>query len=392
MAMKALLVTIGSLGDLHPFIAIGLALQAQGHDVLLAVPADHVDKVHGTGLAAEAILPGFATICARLGIDAAEAAHRVLTQRSFMIESVILPALADSTIALDALAGDADVIVGSMYALAAGIVAEKRGLPLVALNLQPMAMLSGCDPPVAPESAMMAHAPAGPIGRRWNAGLLTMLRLAVRARYGGAVARVRTAHGLRPHRATPMFDPLPAQVATLCCYSPLLATVQPDAPPGTEAIGFPLFDSEHGFSAPLDPALTAFLDRGPPPIVFTLGSFVVHAPGDFYDEAIAATRKLGRRAVLLTGESGLRDDAGDVMRMGYVPHSRLFGRAAAVVHHGGIGTIGQAMRAQACRSWSSPSSAISSTMVRELPGWGLGPRSVRQRFAKRRRKRPSHRW
>lgn len=65
--MKALLVTIGSLGDLHPFIAIGLALQAQGHDVLLAVPADHVDKVHGTGLAAEAILPGFATICARLG-------------------------------------------------------------------------------------------------------------------------------------------------------------------------------------------------------------------------------------------------------------------------------------------------------------------------------------
>ncbi|GAA0678245.1 UDP:flavonoid glycosyltransferase YjiC (YdhE family) [Sphingomonas insulae] len=343
--MKALLVTIGSLGDLHPFIAIGLALHTQGHDVLLAVPADHADKVHGTGLAAAVILPSFASICSRLEIDAAEAARRVLTQRSFVMESVILPSLANSVAALDALAGDVDVIVGSTFALAAGIVAEKRGLPLVSLNLQPMALLSACDPPVTPELPIMVHAPTGPIGRRWNAGVLTMLRLAIRARYGGAVTRVRAAHGLPPNRTTPLFDPVAAQVATLCCYSPVLAPIQPDAPPGTEAIGFPLFDREHGALAPLDPRLTAFLDRGPAPIVFTLGSFIVHAPGAFYSDAVAAARTLGRRAVLLTGAQDVPDDAGDVMTIGYAPHSQVFGRAAAVVHHGGIGTTGQAMHA-----------------------------------------------
>lgn len=343
--MKALLVTIGSLGDLHPFIAIGLALRAQGHDVLLAVPADHIDKVHGAGLAAAAILPGFATICARLGVDEAEAARRVVTQRSFVMEAVILPSLAESTMALDALVGDADVIVGSVFALAAGIVAEKRRLPLVALNLQPMALFSAFDPPMTPDTALMAHAPVGAIGRRWNAALLGMVRTMVRMRYGGTVTHVRRAHGLPPGRTTPLFDPVPAQVATLCCYSPHLAPVQPDAPPGTEAIGFPLFDSEYGASAPLDPALAAFLDRGPAPIVFTLGSFVVHAPGDFYAEARAAVQALGRRAILLTGATGAHDDAGDIMTLGYAPHSQLFGRAAAVVHHGGIGTTGQAMRA-----------------------------------------------
>ncbi len=143
--MKALLVTIGSLGDLHPFIAIGQALAARGVAVTLAVPADHVDKVGRAGLVAAAILPDFATICARLGIDEREAARRVVAQRSFVLDAVILPSLADSTAALDALADDADVIVASPFALAGGIVAEKRGLPLVAITLQPMAMPSAYD-------------------------------------------------------------------------------------------------------------------------------------------------------------------------------------------------------------------------------------------------------
>ncbi len=340
--MRAILVTIGSLGDLHPFIAIGHALRARGVDVVLAVPHDHVAKVRAAGLSAAAILPAFAEICAALGIDQSEAAHRVATQPGFVLDAVIMPALSASTAALDDLADDADVIVGSLFALAAGIVAEKRGLPLVAINLQPMALLSAYDPP---DTRMLAQAPAGALGRGWNRIMLGAGRAAIRMRYNRQVNRVRRAHGLRSIAATPLFDPVPAQRAMLCCYSPLLATVQPDAPPGTEAIGFPLFDSEDGGPATLHPDLASFLDRGAPPIVFTLGSFMVHAPGDFYAQAAFAARAIGRRAVLLTGGGeGCRDD-GDLLMIGYAPHSRLFRRAAAVVHHGGVGTTGQAMHA-----------------------------------------------
>jgi len=343
--MKAVLVTIGSLGDLHPFIAIGQELARRGVAVTLAVPADHLAKVRAAGFHAVAILPGFDTIRAPLGIDEAEAVRRVITSRSFVLDAVVMPSLASSTQALDAVADGADVIVGSMFALAAGIVAETRRVPLVALNLQPMALPSACDPPHATEFTGMVHAPTGPIGRSWNRIMLAMIRAAIRLRYARAVQRVRRAHGLPRTRATPIFDRTATQRATLCCYSPLFAPVAPDAPPATEAIGFPLFDSADGHASSSDPRLTAFLTRGEKPLVFTLGSFLTHAAGDFYDEAARAARTLGRRAVLLNGEPGACRDDGDVLTLGYAPHSLVFPQAAAVIHHGGIGTTGQAIRA-----------------------------------------------
>ena len=82
--------------------------------------------------------------------------------------------------------------------------------------------------------------------------------------------------------------------------------------------------------------------------MFTLGSLIVNDPGSFYVESVAAARTLGRRAVLLAGDAatgatpGLLGD--DVHVCAYAPHSLLFPRAAAVVHHGGIGTLAQALR------------------------------------------------
>ena len=106
-----------------------------------------------------------------------------------------------------------------------------------------------------------------------------------------------------------------------------------------------MFDSESGAAAPPDEELARFLAAGPPPLVFTLGSFAVHAPGNFYAEAAEAARQLGQRAVLLTGSgSTLRSDDQILVRA-YAPHSALFSHASAIIHHGGIGTIGQALRA-----------------------------------------------
>jgi UDP:flavonoid glycosyltransferase YjiC (YdhE family) len=69
-------------------------------------------------------------------------------------------------------------------------------------------------------------------------------------------------------------------------------------------------------------------------------------PGAFFEASIAAARSLGRRAVLLTGkESGtaLSNLPEGVVAFDYAPYSALFPRAAAIVHHGGVGTTAQAM-------------------------------------------------
>ncbi len=97
------------------------------------------------------------------------------------------------------------------------------------------------------------------------------------------------------------------------------------------------------------PALEAFLDAGPAPIVFTLGSFFTLDKSEHYRACLDAAGRVGRRAVLLAHESdlaGLREGLpAQAFAAAYVPHSRVFPRACAIVHHGGAGASGQALRA-----------------------------------------------
>jgi UDP:flavonoid glycosyltransferase YjiC (YdhE family) len=91
----------------------------------------------------------------------------------------------------------------------------------------------------------------------------------------------------------------------------------------------------------------AFLDAGEPPVVFTLGSSAVHVAGNFYEAAAGACRILGRRGLLLTG-SGIaapRNLPPGVAAFPAAPHSLVMPRACATVHHGGVGTTAQALRA-----------------------------------------------
>lgn len=342
---RVVLVTIGSLGDLHPFIAIGRALIGQGHRVLLAVPEDGVAKVRAAGLDAAPILPGYTDICARLGMSPEEAAGRVLGDTNFVVDQILIPSLRSSTAALDDLSGDADVIAGSLFALASEIVAEKRSLPLASVVLQPMTLFSAWQPPMAPRFEIMRHRPRTAIGWGWNRTFYALARVALRRRHARQIDDVRAAHGLPPSQGAPMLDHGPATAASICCWSQALGKLPPDAPHHAILTGFPFFDSESGADDELAVELRAFLDDGPPPLVFTLGSFAVASAGRFYDEAAALSRAVGRRAVLLTGQLGPPHRDGDCLIMNYAPHSAVFPRASAIVHHGGIGTTGQALRA-----------------------------------------------
>jgi len=128
-------------------------------------------------------------------------------------------------------------------------------------------------------------------------------------------------------------------------FSRVLGQPQPDWPPHTVLTGFPFYENGEG---DLDPALRKFLDHGEPPVVFTLGSSAVLDPGQFYEESLRAVRRLGCRAVFLTGPDPASRPAelpDSVFVAGYAEFSSLFPHAAAVVHQGGIGTTAEAMRA-----------------------------------------------
>ncbi|WP_174292347.1 glycosyltransferase [Sphingomonas bacterium] len=337
-----ILAPTGTQGDINPFLAVALALQKAGCRPVMAVMDDYCAGIAAQGVEVRAIRPGRREIEAD-GHDDASIARAVSSDLRAGL-GIALPHLAASYLDLSAAMRGADVVVGGSLSTAARIAAEVAGLPLVTLVLQPMGFLSAAEPPLMSEAPWLRS-----VGQRCG-------RSAVRALYALASWRgraslrpaieLRRRLGLAPLRDELIDGPRRSE-RIVAMYPASFAPLAADAPPQAISAGFAFHDGPPG--VPLDAELDRFLRAGPPPIVFTLGSFVVHAPGDFFPASAAAARRLGRRAVLLVGRHAVdryRHLAGpDVAVAGHAPHSALLPRCAAVVHHGGIGTIAQALRA-----------------------------------------------
>jgi UDP:flavonoid glycosyltransferase YjiC (YdhE family) len=239
------------------------------------------------------------------------------------------------------------LLVTSSVAIAARLAAEKRGIPWIGAVFQPIAFLSAFDSPTLFTGGGLSGALRrfGPAASR--------LTLAALKSLSGILAKpvhdFRREIGLPGTLRNPVLAGQFSTRGSLALYSPVFGNVQPDFPPRTVVTGFPFYDHEHGATDPPDAALAQFLAVGPSPIVFTLGSTFVRTPGTFYRDSLLAARKLGRRAVLLVGETS-RDHFEDALFdeafvCGYAPYSQLFPYARAIVHQGGIGTLGQGLRA-----------------------------------------------
>jgi rhamnosyltransferase subunit B len=162
------------------------------------------------------------------------------------------------------------------------------------------------------------------------------------------VFRLRADLGISPGHPDPFFDGQWSPRLNLALFSKVLARPQPDWPPHTVVTGFPYFDRGDQGEGMADD-LRSFLDAGSPPVVFTLGSSGAYDAGSFYRESAKAAIRVGVRAILLIGKDERnRPDRAlpeNVFVTEYAPYSELFPRAAAVVHQGGVGTVGQTLRA-----------------------------------------------
>lgn len=346
MKPRVILATIGSLGDLHPFIALGLALQARGAGVVLAGAAEYRSKVEHAGLEFCPVRPSFADIESDLRMDRGALTRALLARQDFLLRRLIMPYLRDSYDDMAALVDGADLVLASSLAFGARLAAERLEVPCITVVLQPLMFMSAFDPPAIPGARWLSR-----LLRRWGPRPTRCALWFVKRALGAQVREVnllRRALGLPPTQKNPLFEGQFSPAGAIGLYSPLLGGPQPDYPDATTIVGFANFDSDDGAVPALGPALDRFLRTGPPPLVFTLGSLIIHSPGSFYRESVAAARRLGYRAVLLVGECASHEDAGlgaaDVLVCRYAPHSLLFPRAAALVHHGGIGTLAQALR------------------------------------------------
>jgi UDP:flavonoid glycosyltransferase YjiC (YdhE family) len=231
---------------------------------------------------------------------------------------------------------EADLMIAGELVYAAPLVAEKVGLPWISSILSPSSFFSSYDPSVlvtVPGLIRLRKA-----GRLVYRAGLNVCRLATK-HWSNPVRRLRKNLGLLT-RCDPVFRDKFSPHRVLALFSRLLAQPQPDWPLQTIQSGFVYYDSDGD-----SPELTEFLGSGEPPIVFTLGSTAVHHPGDFYEASMKAAQQLGRRAVLLGANAAPRHPTPEIFALPYAPYAQVFPRAAVIVHQGGSGTTGQALRA-----------------------------------------------
>ena len=337
---RIVLTTFGSLGDLHPYIAVALGLQARGHEAIIATTRHYRQRIEARGIGFHAVRPDGPDLDADR-----DAMRRIMDSRKgteFVVRELLMPALRESYEDVLAAAQGADLLVSHVLTYATRLVAEKTGIPWACSFLQPLGFFSAYDPPVLPQVPFLSKLRF--LGPAFHRPLFWLAKRSCRSWVSrGTVCGPRFT--CRPHRKIH------------CSRGSILRRwswrCSRNCSPANSRTGLRKPSSvasrslTKAIEAGMSPELVRFLDAGPPPIVFTLGSSAVLDAGPFFEHSAAAAKLLGRRAVLIVGQdSGNRPASlpDGVVACDYVPFSELFPRAAAIVHPGGIGTTGLAMR------------------------------------------------
>lgn len=333
--LRIVMTPFGSSGDVHPYIGIGERLRQHGHEVVVITAASF------RGVAERAGLTMVDLVTAE---EFEEATSDPDLWRSHRGLRVVLSKCAEVIGRLhdrleEVHAPGRTVLVGHPLSFATRIFEEQHRVPAVTCVLAPSNLRSLHEVP--------AHAPG-----RDASGLPTWVkrgvwwlidRLLIDPHLEPGLNVELAARGL-PRVRRPFAGWLLSPRRVLGLFPEWFGARQPDWPSCLVQTGFPLFDERD--RGALAPDLARWITSGPPPLVFTPGSANRQAER-FFAAAAGATRELGGRALFLTRypEQVPADLPSGVRHERFVPLSLVLPRAAALVHHGGIGTLAQALAA-----------------------------------------------
>lgn len=333
--MRVLLATLGSHGDVLPFVGLGREFRDRGHDVVLFTNPAFRDCARDVGL--DFVPVGAPEDCEALFAASADGDATRAFERVARGYANACPAYVDAMRAR-VVAGDT-IAIGNTMLFAARLVGDVDGVPCATVHLAPSAFRSTIDPARLTPRWIRAGTPA-PIKRiAWWA----LDRFFYDPHFTAPLNRQRAALGLAP--VVRIFrDWIHEADCVVGMFPELFAPPPADWPPNLVLTDFPMVD--RGDVAPLPTALRDFLDAGTAPVGFTAGTATTSA-GSFFEVALDACRIAGIRGVLLTPDSRQvpRNLPRDVIHVEYAAHGALLPRLAAFVHHGGIGTIAQSLRA-----------------------------------------------
>ncbi len=334
--MKITICTFGTRGDIQPYLALAVGLQQAGHEVTLAAAQNFAEWIRSYGINAYPV-----RIDAQAGMQepefkAAMQSHNLLRQlQGFRhgIDTLMAEALDDCWQA----AQDAEFLILGTTAQCGVDIASQRQIPMAFVALQES----------LPTRAYPSFIVQFSLGGGFNILSHTLFLGTIWLIMGKAFSQWRTIRfGLPPWRSMQaMLNTCGFETPWLMGYSPLVLPKPPDWEDRHHVTGYWFLDTASNWQPPDE--LAHFLESGPPPIYIGFGSMSDKDPERRTRIALRALELSGQRGVISTGWGGVArvQTSAKVLFVDDVPHSWLFPRMAAVVHHGGAGTTAAGLRA-----------------------------------------------
>ena len=261
MSGKIVINTIGTLGDLHPLMAVGHELKSLGFEPVFAISNDYIEKIRKSGFEAHGIVDGHFKLASDLGFSEEELMRRLMKNQKEMMDKFVLAPLSETTKNLKPIMQDAIAVIGSPLSYAGQIMADKYQLPFIMTVLQPGLIATCYDPMISPDFPVFIAPAKNPFSKAWNKGWMSVLKFVGRRLFSKSINDVRAEFGVSKKLGLPIFEESDA-VAFLGLYSDILGELKPDMYSNTHITGFPVYDSQSGAPEKLDPSLESFLNDG----------------------------------------------------------------------------------------------------------------------------------
>jgi vancomycin aglycone glucosyltransferase len=327
---KIVIATVGSHGDVRPSMGLAIGLRNVGHQVIMCAPPNEEQRITSYGFS---FFP--------IGCDMHSMMNSINQYNGRplkllkVIKSVMQDMLDNQFTGLYAAAKDADLMIASGEAFAAPSVAEAKGIPYCYVNLLMQFLESAYYPPT--------FIPWQKLPRWLNRFCWKMSRFLINRSLRKIINQNRCKLGLVPIKDVlrDSFNPYKVVIA----LDDILFPAPPDL--RVEYIQTGQWQVPELKEVDLEPGLLEFLAAGPPPVYIGFGSMGDPKPHETIKIIEDTINSLDVRILISKGWANLckNVDSKNVYMIDFVPHTKLFPKVAAIVHHGGIGTIFAAARA-----------------------------------------------
>ncbi|MGB8454939.1 MAG: glycosyltransferase [Anaerocolumna sp.] len=334
--MKAVIMTLGTRGDVQPYVALGQELTKRGHDVIICTGESFKGFIEEHGITfARAESDLMALLKTPEGQAVFNSAGKNIVKTLKYVKEVVTPAFRKSLDDFWEAAKEADVIIYHPKAFGTVDMALALGIPCISMPPVPIIY------PIT-EFPNLAIAPT----RNWGKLLNKLSYKLIEKADASNIKEIndfrkKTLHLAKRKAGVFAYKKDGVYIPIIYPLSPALFT---DVKSWENRVFLPGFFFLDTKELTLDKKIEDFLSKGKKPIIISFSSMPLKEPEVFKEKLTQALKRTDNRAIILTGTSGMQfTHENCILAVGQAPHSLLFPKAMGIVHHGGIGTVAAAL-------------------------------------------------